>query len=256
MPAEFHLRLLSIVWCQSFCLQKEGRRASSHRGRGGPSSPDFKVYLQCGAGTSDWDFIPLQLGVGVPVGCEAIVNSVDRVLEDPGIQPDTRWTLLLDFSNAFNSVSREVLFREVRARLPSMSAWIECCYSPQALLTLGSSTIYSCCGVQQGDPLGPLGFALALHPIIEKVREKVPGLLINAWYLDDGTLCGSPRDLRKALDIIEEDGSACGLHLNRAKSLLFVPAGATMSLSSLPSEIPIRREGFDLLGTPMGSVLT
>ena len=29
-----------------------------------------------------------------------------------------------------------------------------------------------------------------------------------------------------------------------------------MSLSSLPSEIPITREGFYLLGTPMGSVLT
>ena len=58
------------------------------------------------------------------------------------------------------------------------------------------------------------------------------------------------------MDIIEEDGSACGLHLNRAKSLLFVPAGASMSLNSPPSEIPIRREGFDLLGTPMGSVLT
>ena len=84
----------------------------------------------------------------------------------------------------------------------------------------------------------------------------MPGLLINAWYLDDGTLCGSPRDLQKALDIIEEDGSACGLHLNRAKSLLFVPAGASISLSSLPSEIPITREGFDLLGTPIGSVLT
>ena len=74
------------------------------------------MYLLRGTGTSDWDFIPLQLGVGVPVGCEAIAHSVDRVLEDPGIQPGARWTLLLDFSNAFNSVSREVLFREVRAR--------------------------------------------------------------------------------------------------------------------------------------------
>ena len=83
----------------------------------------------------------------------------------------------------------------------------------------------------------------------------MPGLLINAWYLDDGTLCGSPSDLRKALDIIEEDGSACGPHLNRGKSLLFVPAGDSMSLSSLPSQIPITREGFDLLGTPIGSVL-
>ena len=44
-------------------------------------------------------------------------------------------------------VSHGVLFREVRARLSSMSAWIECYYGPQPLLTLGSSTIYSYCGV-------------------------------------------------------------------------------------------------------------
>ena len=85
---------------------------------------------------------PLQLGVGVPVGCEAIVHSLDRVLEDPRIHPDARWTLLFDFSNVFNSVSHEVLFREVKAYLPSISAWIECCYGTQPLLTLGSSIIY------------------------------------------------------------------------------------------------------------------
>ena len=113
---------------------------------------------------------------------------------------------------------------------------------PSASPHLGLQYHFSCCGVQQGGPLGPLGFALAVHPIIQKVREKVLSLLINAWYLDDGTLCGSLRDLQKAL-VIEEDGSACGLNRNRAKSLLFVPAGASMYLSSLPSEISIMREG-------------
>lgn len=39
-------------------------------------------------------------------------------------------------------------------------------------------TILSRCGVQ--DPLSPLGFALSLQPIVEKIREEVPGLLINA----------------------------------------------------------------------------
>ena len=80
-------------------------------------------------------------------------------------------------------------------------------------------TILCCCGVQQGDPLGPLGFALALQPIIEKIKREVPGLLLNAWYLNDGTLCGSPTDLCCALAIIEAEGPPCGLFLNRSKSL-------------------------------------
>ena len=75
---------------------------------------------------------------------------------------------------------------------------MESCYSSQPLLRLGEDTLLSCSGVQQGDPLGPLGFALTLHPIPERIDEEVPDLAINAWYLDDGTLCGSPEDLARS----------------------------------------------------------
>ena len=59
-------------------------------------------------------------------------------------------------------------------RIPSMAAWLESSYGSQPHLHLGEHTILSCCGVQQGDPLGPLGFALSLHPIIEKIKEESP----------------------------------------------------------------------------------
>ena len=145
------------------------------------------------------------------------------------------------------------MFEEVRAHTPSMAAWMECCYGSQPLLHLGDHTILSCCGVQQGDPLGPLGFALALHPIVERIKEEVPGLLINVWYLDDGTLCGSADDILKAIAIIEEDGPSRGLILNKGKSLLFVPTEDIFSHNPFPAEIPIARDGFDLLGCPIGS---
>ena len=178
---------------------------------------------------------PLQVGVGVPVGCEAIVHAVAHVQEDANIHPEERWTLLLDFSNTFNSVDRGSMFREVRDRIPSMAAWMESCYMAQPFLRLGEHTILSSCGVQQGDPLGPLGFSLTLQPIIEKIKEEVPNLLINAWYLDDGTLCGSASDLCAALAIIEEDGPARGLHLNRAKSLLHIPVDDPFNHNPLPA---------------------
>ena len=196
---------------------------------------------------------PLQVGVGVLVGCEAIVHSVNTTLGDDTIPLRFKWVLQIDFCNAFNSIDRHCMFEEVRARIPSMAAWTECCYGSQPILHLGKRTIKSCCGVQQGDPLGPLCFALALHPIVEKIAEEVPGLQMNAWYLDDGTLCGSSEDLLKALRIIEEDGPARGLQLNRVKSLLFVPADADLSENLLPSDIPIARDGFVLLGAPVGS---
>ena len=195
---------------------------------------------------------PLQVGVGVPVGCEAIVHAVAHVQDDANFHPEECWTLLLDFSNAFNCVDRGSMFREVRDRIPSMAAWMESCYAAQPVLHLGEHSILSSCGVQQGDPLGPLGFALTLQPILEKIKEEVPNLLINAWYLDDGTLCGSASDLCSALAIIEEDGPARGLHLNRAKSLLYIPADDPLIHNPLPADIPTTRGGFDLLGSPIG----
>ena len=129
---------------------------------------------------------------------------------------------------------------------------MESCYSCHSILQLGQDTIPSCCGVQQGDPLGPLGFALTLHPIVEHIREHVPGLALNSRYLDDGTLIGSPDQLAAALDIIEREGPTVGLNLNRSKFLLFIPQEEDASTSPLPPDIPVTREGFSLLGCPIG----
>jgi hypothetical protein len=194
---------------------------------------------------------PLQVGVGVPAGAEAIVHSINSIQEDPSISPSQKWVLLLDFSNAFNSISRVNMFEEIRSQIPSLSSWFESCYGSPSYLHFGPYTINSVCGVQQGDPLGPLGFALTLHPIVERIKREVPHLLTNSWYLDDGTLCGSAEDLSSALSIIEEEGPSKGLHLNHLKSLLFIPKEDNSS-NPLPSDIPVSRDGFDILGSPIG----
>ncbi len=108
------------------------------------------------------------------------------------------------------------MFQEFRKHIPSLSPWIEACYSSQPNPLLGSHSLLSCSGVQQGDPLGLLGFALTLQPIIDCIQSEVPDLALNAWYLDDGTLIGSPNDLLSALAIIEREGPGIGLHLNKA----------------------------------------
>ena len=141
---------------------------------------------------------------------------------------------------------------EIRRRYPTISTWMESCYSCQPFLLLDKDSIHNCCGVQQVDPLGPLGFALTLHPLIEKIKAELPGLTLNAWYLDDGTLMDPPEDLAAALHIVERDGASLGLHLNKSKSLLFIPEEADASQSPLPSGIPTTRRGFSLLGCPIG----
>ncbi len=99
---------------------------------------------------------------------------------------------MLDFSNAFNTVDCQAMFAGFRNHFPSLSAWVESCYSGQPLLHLDTDTIFSCRGVQQGDPLSPLGFTLALHPIVERIKSEIPSFTLNSWYLDDDTFTGTP----------------------------------------------------------------
>ena len=79
----------------------------------------------------------------------------------------------------------------------------------------------------------------------------VPGLALDAWYIDDGTLVGSSGDLVVALHIIQRDDPSVGLDLNRAKSLLLILEAADASLFPLPPDIPITCDGFTLLECPI-----
>ena len=53
-------------------------------------------------------------------------------------------------------------------------------------------TIRSQRGAQQGDPLGPLLFSLTIHQMALELKGH-PGLDGTLWYLDDGSLRGSPK---------------------------------------------------------------
>ena len=109
------------------------------------------------------------------------------------------------------------------------------------------------CSAAIGDPLGPLCFTITLQPIVETIKREVPNLLCSAWYLDDGTLCGTPQDLSIALRIIEEEGLPRELCLNHHKSLSHISLGNDICNKTLPSDIPITSSGFCLLGSPIGS---
>nr|GEX12120.1 hypothetical protein [Tanacetum cinerariifolium] len=143
---------------------------------------------------------------------EAILHGVNRLIDDR--KNDVGLSMLLvDFKNAFNLVDREVMLKNVRRRCPVISRWVEFHYSNLARLYYGEHTLCSCQGVQQGDPLGPLLFALVLHPLICKIRNSF-SLSLQAWYPDDGTIVGDTLVVGKVLEVILKDGPRYGLHLN------------------------------------------
>nr|GEW47768.1 hypothetical protein [Tanacetum cinerariifolium] len=75
---------------------------------------------------------------------------------------------------------------------------------------------------REGDPVSPLLFSLVLHPLICKIRDSF-SLSLHAWYLDDGIIVGDIMVVGKVLELIMDDGSGCGLHLNVNKTKVFWP---------------------------------
>ena len=145
--------------------------------------------------------------------------------------------LKLDFGNAFNRVSREHALREVRERFPEVARWTQWCYAKPSVLQLGDHSLWSAAGVQQGDPLGPLLFAAALHPVVAGLSDlTVDGasLDMNAFFLDDGFLAGDLPVVAAALQRLLAEAAERGLELNLAKCTLVLPADAApQDLSAL-----------------------
>nr|GEX48237.1 hypothetical protein [Tanacetum cinerariifolium] len=175
------------------------------------------------------------------VSATMIGHSLDTYLND----------LQFDFKNSFNLVDREVMLQEVHTHCPAISRWLEFCYSNPARLYYGEHTLWSHQGVQQGDPLGPLLFALVLHPLICKIKDSF-NLSFHAWYLDDDTIIRDTLVVGKVLELIIEDGLRRGLHLNIDKTEVFWPKEDPRSrlVGVFPHAIARPLHGVKLLGGP------
>ena len=67
-------------------------------------------------------------------------------------------------------------------------------------------------GVQQGDPLGPLLYALVLQKVEISISKDscCADLLLHRWYLDDGAIAVSVVAVRHVFHILEELGPQLG----------------------------------------------
>lgn len=202
-------------------------------------------------------FAPAQLGVAIPGGAEAAVHTArawyDRHQGQPG-----KVLVKLDFKNAFNLVSRQAVLDAVTARFPALTRWVTWCYKQPSDLHFGTTTLLSAGGVQQGDPLGPLLFAGALHSLVLDLRQGPLDLVF--FYLDDGVIAGDVAAVGAAVAHIQAQSAQLGLHLNLDKSEAISLGATTAALSAhLPPALVLDSSGqsrvqanFELLGAAVG----
>jgi hypothetical protein len=173
---------------------------------------------------------PLQLGVGVRGGCQALGHA----MRAGAMAEDDIVTLQVDLANAFNTFSRAEMLEEVSVRCPELSRFAWYLYgSPSQLWIAGASPeeppVLSCAGVRQGDPLGPLFFALVLQPILEHLQLHHADAPCAA-YADDVILQGKPEAVRAAFSVLQARCSRAGLDVNTDKCSAYSPShGAAQS---------------------------
>jgi hypothetical protein len=196
-----------------------------------------------GAARMASQFGPRQLGVGIPGGCEAAIHSARRYLQT--LAPD-HVMVKLDFTNAFNSLHRSDMLQSLRQRLPELYSYSFSSYSQPSNLYFGSHIIQSEEGPQQGDPLGPLLFCTAIHPLLNSLDAQ-----LTLGYLDDLTLAGPRSTVASDIQRLMKDGSKLGLHLNPSKCEVICHSDLVISDPMLQSFTRVSPAGATLLGAPL-----
>jgi hypothetical protein len=102
--------------------------------------------------------------VATKLGCEAAIHTT-RIFVNNDQNLD-KVLLKLDFKNAFNSVERNCILKEVQCHTPLLCPYLYQCYRNPSTLFFDNHLISSSVGAQQGDSCGPMIFSLAIQPII------------------------------------------------------------------------------------------
>jgi hypothetical protein len=123
------------------------------------------------------------------------------------------------------------------------------------MLFSGSTVIYAEFGVQQGDPLSPLLFCLALQPILKRLVIENADCSLVAYLDDVSILAISPVVAQKILKFLDATGRFSGLILSREKSTLWQPHGISSELDC-PLAKSVHVEGIELLGISVSASAT
>ena len=199
------------------------------------------------------DLSPLQVSSGAEHIIHMCKAQAHQIMASPG---STEVIVQIDGKNAFNSIRRQFILDKILEdpAFSTLAHFFKWSYgTPSPLYDVdGLWFIDSATGVRQGDPLGPLFFALGLHSVLESLYRKFPDVNIHG-YLDDITLTGDASEVALAFKHLDGLLLEVGIVVNGAKSQAFCNPDMTASLTESLGVVPVSSEGISVLGCPIGS---
>ena len=194
---------------------------------------------------------PFQLCAGQDGGCEAAVHAMRSIFQTP----DTEAVLLVDANNAFNSLNRQAALHNISIICPSLATTLTNTYrTPVRMYVTGDGEIASTEGTTQRDPVAMTMYALAIKPLIDKLRAGCPDVH-QAWYADDATGASTCTGLRKWWDELTDHGPSFGYYPNDSKTYLVVkPEFENVAKDAFAgTDVRITTHGKRHLGAAIGS---
>ena len=176
------------------------------------------------------------------------IQDVYKVFQSSEVEA----AILVDASNAFNALNRQVALRNIQQLCPPLSKILTNTYRDDIDLFIDGETIYSQEGTTQGDPLAMAMYAIAITPLINILERES---LKQIWYADDAAAGGKLSHLKAWWDRLTELGPDYGYYPNASKSWLIVkeehlPAA---EITFRESGVAITKEGRRYLGGAIGT---
>ena len=193
----------------------------------------------------------LQVCAGQQAGAEAAIHAMREIYNDPKCEA----VLLIDASNAFNTLNRKAMLHNIGIVCPTISNFVENTYkiAPRLIISRGME-LRSNEGTTQGDPIAMAVYALGLSVLQRKIDFENTGAK-HVAYADDIAGAGSLEAVKKLWEEAKNKGPSLGYHPNANKSYLIVKPEFEKRAKELfeGTNITITVEGHKHLGAVIGS---
>ena len=186
---------------------------------------------------------------GLESGCEAAIHAIREEFE----KPECEAAILVDATNAFNSLNRKAALQNINVRFPELSNFLTNTYQMPSNLHIADKVILSEEGTTQGD-LTAMGFyAISTGPIItqlEDIKER-----IQVWFADDATAAGKIKALYEWWQNLIAIGPSRGYFPHPVKTVLIVKPQHLEEAKKIfkDTKVTITVEGKRHLGAVIGS---